>query len=71
VDDPALRELGERIRALVASSIVRHAGLGIAVRVSIGGAMAERGDGAQDLLARADAALYRAKSGGRDRVAMA
>jgi diguanylate cyclase (GGDEF)-like protein/PAS domain S-box-containing protein len=71
VDDTALRELGERIRALVASSVVRHAEQEIVVRVSIGAAMAGPGDGAHELLARADAALYRAKSGGRDRVVIA
>jgi diguanylate cyclase (GGDEF)-like protein/PAS domain S-box-containing protein len=68
VDDAALRELGERIRALVASSVVRHGTQEIEVRVSIGAAMAERGQGAHELLTRADRALYRAKSGGRDRV---
>jgi len=70
-DDAAPRELAERIRALVASSVVRYGGEEIVVRVSIGVAMAERGDEARDLLARADGALYRAKSGGRDRVVMA
>ena len=70
-DDATPRALAERIRALVASSVVHYGGQEIVVRVSIGVAMAERGDEARGLLARADDALYRAKSGGRDRVVMA
>jgi diguanylate cyclase (GGDEF)-like protein/PAS domain S-box-containing protein len=70
VDDATLRELGERVRVLVASSIVRHAWLEIPVRVSIGAAMAKDGEGAHALIERADEALYHAKSTGRDRLAM-
>jgi diguanylate cyclase (GGDEF)-like protein/PAS domain S-box-containing protein len=71
VDDAKLRELGERIRVLVASSLVRHAGQEITVRVSIGAAMAQDGEGAHDLIERADQALYHAKSNGRDHLTMA
>jgi len=41
------------------------------VTVSVGAAVAEPGrDRLADLIARADAALYRAKAAGRDRVAL-
>jgi diguanylate cyclase (GGDEF)-like protein/PAS domain S-box-containing protein len=71
VDEAGLHELGERVRALVASSVVRHEGREVTVRVSIGAAMAEGGEGPHELLARADAALYVAKSEGRDRLVLA
>jgi PleD family two-component response regulator len=38
------------------------------VTVSVGAALARAGEAAGDLLRRADAQLYRAKSAGRDRV---
>jgi len=58
----------ERIRR----AIERHADDGApSVTVSIGLAEAAPGDGVASLLARADAALYRAKADGRNRVATA
>jgi diguanylate cyclase (GGDEF)-like protein len=48
---------------------VEHEGRVIPVTASIGVSdLRPDDDGMQDLLARADAALYRAKQGGRDRV---
>jgi hypothetical protein len=41
------------------------------VTVSLGGAMATPGEGARSLATRADAALYRAKRHGRNRVSFA
>lgn len=41
------------------------------VTISIGVAPAQRGDKADDLIARADCALYQAKHGGRDRAVLA
>ncbi|BDU70311.1 hypothetical protein GETHOR_24120 [Geothrix oryzae] len=59
----------ERLRKVVASTPVPLPGGGLEVTCSLG--IAERLPGDQDagqLLARADAALYRAKAGGRNRV---
>jgi diguanylate cyclase (GGDEF)-like protein len=61
--------LAERIRVLVASTIIDD--IGRAVTVSFGVAQHRRGESKGDWLERADAALYRAKEGGRNRVALA
>ena len=67
------RALGERLRKAVAETpIVMEAGEGIPVTISVGVAPYLEGD--SDLAAivgRADAALYRAKANGRDRVELA
>ena len=58
-------EIAERLRGAVRE---RHP-VGVPVSLSIGAAVAEPGlVDTEDLLARADAALYAAKAGGRDRV---
>ena len=67
----ALHEIGERLRALVASAVVRAGGTDITVHISVGGALAVAGDQPAALFTRADAALYEAKEGGRDRVVVA
>jgi diguanylate cyclase (GGDEF)-like protein/PAS domain S-box-containing protein len=43
----------------------------VSITVSVGVALAERGESADGVLARADAALYEAKRSGRDRVVLA
>lgn len=68
VDGPALLEVAERLRVLVARSTARHGDLALGVTVSIGGAVATVADSAASLVISADAALYRAKRDGRDRV---
>ena len=57
-------------RLLEATRLLRLPGIDRALRVStsIGIAMAQPGDTRETLFARADAALYRAKQQGRDRV---
>lgn len=61
--------LAERLRTLLAAQpLVRPGQATIALTVSIGVAEAGDDDTLDPLLARADAALYRAKAGGRNRV---
>jgi diguanylate cyclase (GGDEF)-like protein len=63
-------EVAERLRACVAGSALLSQPA-VAVTVSIGAAAHRPGDGATDLLARADAAVYEAKRSGRNRVCAA
>jgi two-component system cell cycle response regulator len=65
---PAAAAAAGKLRAEVAGTAVEHEGLRIAVTVSIGWAD-WRGEPPEDLLRRADEALYRAKAAGRDRAA--
>jgi diguanylate cyclase (GGDEF)-like protein len=58
----------ERVRAAVGSSPVPFGGAGIAVAASIGVAVMPRQVDVGRLLSASDAALYRAKRAGRDRV---
>lgn len=66
-NDPA-EQLAERIRQAFVR--LEHAGLNDDIRLtaSFGVATAREGEAYEHLFARADAALYRAKSSGRDRV---
>jgi len=57
----------EKLRAEVAALAVEHDGAVLAVTVSIGWATWE-GESAEELMRRADEALYEAKRSGRDRV---
>ncbi len=68
VDTPAARQLGERLRALVATTEVRAGAQQCAATVSVGGAIANAGEATIDTLVRADRALYAAKTAGRNRV---
>jgi diguanylate cyclase (GGDEF)-like protein/PAS domain S-box-containing protein len=70
-DAPGLQEAAERLRVLVARSETRHEGKKLVVHVSVGGALAAAEDTPESLFARADAALYAAKDGGRNRVEIA
>ena len=56
-------QLAERLRHAVAA-----AGASAGVTASVGVAEVEPGDDVEDLLHRADAAMYRAKSAGGNRV---
>jgi len=66
--------VAERVREAVAFTRIPNPGTpnGVILSASLGVAMAWPGDGGDpsELVARADAALYRAKSEGRDRVVM-
>lgn len=67
-DAEGARMLAQRLRAALRAHTAL-AGQGVQVSASVGVALAPSGSGepADGLLARADAALYRAKAGGRDR----
>ena len=68
-DLDAAAVLAERLRERVASSRLDHAGISLTITVSVGVAVMRAGDtSADDVLARADRALYEAKSGGRNTV---
>ena len=58
---------GERIRQAVASTPIAAGGVDIDVTVSVGAASMADATSPNDLLTRADSALYRAKETGRDR----
>lgn len=62
---------GERIRGAIAADRMTTPSAVIDVRVSVGVAAAEPGESLQGLVARADAGLYSAKRGGRNRVVVA
>jgi diguanylate cyclase (GGDEF)-like protein len=66
----------ERLRNAIAAEPITVGGTRIAVSVSVGGAVGEALPGCdatllEDLVARADEALYQAKTAGRNRVSMA
>jgi diguanylate cyclase (GGDEF)-like protein len=67
-DLPAAAEVAERIRAAVGGAAIEVGGVALPVTVSLGCAAREAGEAGPGLLARADARLYAAKAGGRNRV---
>ncbi|TAM98906.1 MAG: PleD family two-component system response regulator [Rhizobiaceae bacterium] len=71
-DQPVAEKVAERIRAEIARAPFftrEEGGEGITVTVSVGvSSMKPYGDRVEDLMKRADVALYEAKSGGRNRV---
>ena len=60
---------GERVRKALSAKPIRVPGAALVVTVSVGVASSEDAVSVEALLASADNALYRAKRGGRDRVA--
>lgn len=67
VDEATMHRLAERLLHLVRATRVPVGSERVAVRVSIGGALARPGESLDALFVRADQALLAAKSGGRDR----
>jgi diguanylate cyclase (GGDEF)-like protein len=61
-------QVAERIRRRISSGPVHLGGANVEVTVSQGLALCREGDDVQSLLKRADQAMYRAKSAGRNRV---
>jgi diguanylate cyclase (GGDEF)-like protein/PAS domain S-box-containing protein len=66
-----LLDTARRLCVLVGSSEVRLATTARSVQVSVGGALAQPGDSAETIFARADGALYHAKQAGRNRIEIA
>ena len=64
----AAKEVAERMRIQLAKNPIRTSSGDIRVTLSGGGAQLFAGDTLESLVARADAALYRAKHGGRNRI---
>ncbi|MBH5337153.1 EAL domain-containing protein [Streptomyces pactum] len=72
-DDPATREcrileIADRLRVALSQPYVVEGGTEVRVAASIGVAFAEPGTGPGALMRNADLAMYRAKSGGKNRV---
>jgi len=67
----AARRVAERVREAVAKAPIETSGGDVPLTVSIGVATWSEGESPTDIEGRADAALYRAKQGGRDRVEVA
>jgi diguanylate cyclase (GGDEF)-like protein len=71
-DLPGALTLGERVRVALRDAAIPHPdGVDGLLTVSVGAASAQPGESGDALIARADGALYAAKSDGRDRVAAA
>ncbi|HEV7256311.1 MAG TPA: sensor domain-containing diguanylate cyclase [Bosea sp. (in: a-proteobacteria)] len=71
-DDAGATLLANRIREAVENTVVTQGLAHLSITISIGAAMASPRDrDIEDVIARADAALYQAKSAGRNRVVMA
>ncbi|MBH9553168.1 GGDEF domain-containing protein [Inhella gelatinilytica] len=68
IDASDAEQLAERVRQRVESSPLRLGGRQYPLTVSIGWDVARAGESTPALLARADAALYKAKADGRNRV---
>lgn len=60
-------KVAENVRDAVSKVVVNHGGKRITVTASVGVAMIQKAEVAETLIQRADAALYAAKAGGRNR----
>ena len=68
VDTQLLRSITLRVLEAIRTSETRYRSDAIRVTASIGVAVAAKGESREDVIERADQALYEAKRGGRDRV---
>ncbi|MBJ6127955.1 sensor domain-containing diguanylate cyclase [Microvirga splendida] len=69
VDAGGILTVAQNLRRAIEALTIEHQDHRIAVTVSVGGAMARRSDeDVQEVIERADSALYRAKAAGRNRV---
>jgi diguanylate cyclase (GGDEF)-like protein len=62
------RKIAERVRAAVAKAAIEFDGKRLSLTVSIGVTQFHKGEDLEQLLSRADQALYEAKNAGRNRV---
>jgi diguanylate cyclase len=67
---PLAREGAERLRLALAGMAIEHGGVRLRLTLSAGVVQYRPGESLVQLLERADAALYRAKAEGRDRVVL-
>ena len=67
-DISAAKDVAERVRARLKSDAIHSKNVEIRMTLSLGIAQARESDDVDNLIERADAALYAAKLGGRDRV---
>ncbi len=63
--------VAERIRNALAETVISHEGIRVRVTASFGVAEVARGESMEELLERADRAMYHAKKGGRNRTVVA
>jgi diguanylate cyclase (GGDEF)-like protein len=70
-DDTDMVKQAERVRSMVCAESVRTPEAEIAITLSLGAASSAEYQGIEDILRAADAALYRAKRSGRNRVELA
>ncbi|GAB4547174.1 MAG: GGDEF domain-containing protein [Anaerolineales bacterium] len=68
VDAAGLNAVANKLRALIAESVVMHEGEALRVTVSIGAALSKIDDTPESISTRADALMYRSKTEGRNRV---
>ncbi len=70
VDERRLRLIAEKVRAMIASSMIKVGERGLRVTVSIGATLARTEDDPAALIQRADGLMYRSKQNGRNLVTL-
>lgn len=70
VSDTELNAIAEKVRAMTSASALEWEGETLQVTISIGATVVQKGDRAASIVQRADAALYKSKNEGRDRVTL-
>jgi diguanylate cyclase (GGDEF)-like protein/PAS domain S-box-containing protein len=66
VDEEELKEIGNRTRALIASSYIDAGDSRVELTISVGATLVREGDTVDDMLKRADALMYESKRAGRN-----
>ncbi len=66
IQEIELQQIGERVRMLVEHSFIQHGTEKLSVTISVGAALARKGDSFESLIKRADTLLYECKSCGRN-----